>query len=92
MSSGRQTLLKAYGAHPERFVNKIPKPHDVPEKVWINPPAQNGDAPDMGNVEKIDSSENMVVIFKRNLPKGGEIIRTGTNSSLFDLQRLSHFD
>lgn len=87
----RQTLLKAYEAHPERFVNKIPKPHDVPEKVWINPPVKTVNTLDMDGVEKIDSGENTAVIFKRNLPKGGEIKRTGVNSSLINLEQLSHF-
>jgi len=87
----KQTLLKAYEAHSERFVNKIPKPHGVPQKVWINPPAQIGGTEDMDQVAKIDSSTNMAVIFKRNLPKGGEIKRTGSNSSLIDFKRLSHF-
>ena len=31
-------LLKAYQAHPERFVKKMPQPPAVPEAVWINPP------------------------------------------------------
>lgn len=87
----RQTLIKAYETHPERFVNKIPKPYDVPQKVWINPPVKIGGTQDMDNIKKIDCSANTAVIFKQSLPKGGEIKRTGTNSSLIDLQRLSHF-
>jgi len=31
-------LLEAFEKHPERFVNKIPKPMKLPEAVWINPP------------------------------------------------------
>jgi len=31
-------LLSAYAAHPERFVNKVPRPLPLPEAVWINPP------------------------------------------------------
>lgn len=34
----QQTLHLAYAAHPERFVNGIPKPPRPPEAVWINPP------------------------------------------------------
>ena len=35
----RQRVLKAaYAAHPERFVNKPPKPLPGPTEVWINPP------------------------------------------------------
>ena len=32
------TLQAAYDAHPERFVNGIPHPPQLPQKVWINPP------------------------------------------------------
>jgi putative transposase len=34
----KSTLLRAYQAHPERFVRKAPEPSAVPEAVWINPP------------------------------------------------------
>ena len=35
----RITLNLAYQKHPERFVNKYPKPPKLPGAVWINPPA-----------------------------------------------------
>jgi putative transposase len=31
-------LVKAYLDHPERFVNGMPSPKDVPREVWINKP------------------------------------------------------
>lgn len=31
-------LTEAYGKHPERFVKGLPKPMELPEEVWINPP------------------------------------------------------
>ena len=34
----KSVLLKAYQAHPERFVRKLPEPPTVPEAAWINPP------------------------------------------------------
>ncbi len=34
----KNTLLKAYQAHPERFVRKLPEPLAILEAVWINPP------------------------------------------------------
>ncbi len=34
----QQVLQTAYAAHPERFVKGLPKPPQVPEAVWINPP------------------------------------------------------
>jgi hypothetical protein len=36
----RQTVLTAgYAEHPERFVQKPPRPLALPREVWINPPA-----------------------------------------------------
>ena len=32
------TMLAAYAAHPERFVNGPPRRAEVPQAVWINPP------------------------------------------------------
>jgi len=38
--AGRQTVLNAaYAAHPERFVSQPPKTLPLPNKVYINPPA-----------------------------------------------------
>lgn len=34
----QQVLLAAYEQHPQRFVAGIPRPPQVPEAVWINPP------------------------------------------------------
>ena len=38
--SQRQTvLMKAFQDHPERFINGIPKPKTISQKVWINDPS-----------------------------------------------------
>jgi transposase InsO family protein len=34
----KETLEKAYQAHPERFVKGIPEPEPLPNEVWINKP------------------------------------------------------
>jgi len=34
----RQTLIDAYGLHPERFVRRPPSPPVLPPAAWINPP------------------------------------------------------
>jgi putative transposase len=34
------TLMAAFAAHPERFKGLAPKPAQVPESVWINPPIE----------------------------------------------------
>lgn len=41
-------LDAAYAAHPERFVRGAPRPAQLPEAVWINPPApRRNDAPQL---------------------------------------------
>jgi putative transposase len=42
----RHVLTAAYLAHPERFVKERPRPADLPQAVWINPPAKNTTAQD----------------------------------------------
>lgn len=37
----QHTLLDAYNRHPERFVRQPPKPPELPEAAWINPPEKN---------------------------------------------------
>ena len=34
----RKSLEAAYQKHPERFTHGSPKPAQLPEAVWINPP------------------------------------------------------
>lgn len=40
IAARQQVLLSAFAAHPERFVRHIPQPLQLPEAVWINPPAR----------------------------------------------------
>jgi putative transposase len=40
LAERERTLAAAWVDHPERFVQGIPKPHPLPEAVWINPPAR----------------------------------------------------
>jgi len=39
VASRGQILQSAYATHPERFVNGIPQPPQLPSAVWINPPS-----------------------------------------------------
>jgi putative transposase len=39
LAARQTTLIAAHGAHPERFVQGIPRPLQLPQEVWINPPA-----------------------------------------------------
>jgi len=44
METRGHVLLRAYQAHPERFVRRPPAPPALPQAVWINPPtAGEGD-------------------------------------------------
>jgi hypothetical protein len=41
----RQAVLQqAYAAHTQRFVKGVPQPPALPTAVWINPPAETGNA------------------------------------------------
>ena len=47
MRAHREVVLTAaYAAHPERFVNRPPRPADLPTAVWINPPVRKPTAQD----------------------------------------------
>jgi putative transposase len=46
LAARAEVLVQAYAAHPERFVLGVPKPGELPEAVWINPPAANQVAAD----------------------------------------------
>lgn len=42
----RQAVLqRAFEAHPERFVQGVPRPDELPQAVWINPPKPITDQP-----------------------------------------------
>jgi putative transposase len=45
----QQVLDRAYAQHPERFVRKAPEAPQLPEAVWINPPAQRAEKEEIGS-------------------------------------------
>ena len=56
-------LAAAYAAHPERFVKGLPKPADLPQAVWINPPAKKKaaqDAPGTAIVTPVDLQHPLI--------------------------------
>ncbi len=56
----RQTVLTAgYAEHPERFVQKPPRPLALPREVWINPPA-DGPEPRMLQLPRDTNSEKQL--------------------------------
>ena len=44
MDARQVVLLEAYDAHPERFVNKKPRPLALPAEVWINKPERESES------------------------------------------------
>jgi putative transposase len=53
----KQVLAAAFAAHPERFVKGAPQPADLPQAVWINPPARKTtpqDAPGSTQEARVD--------------------------------------
>jgi len=54
----QRVLAEAYAAHPERFVRGKPRPPELPDAVWINPPAKKEhalrDAVDLSPSERED--------------------------------------
>jgi putative transposase len=58
-----RVLAAAYAVHPERFVNGMPKPADLPQAVWINPPAKKKtaqDAPGATIVTSVDRQHPLI--------------------------------
>ena len=56
-------LAAAYVAHPERFVNGQPKPADLPQAVWINPPEKKNaaqDAPGTTSGTSVDQQDPQI--------------------------------
>lgn len=43
LEARQSTLSEAYLLHPERFVNRPPRPTPLPKAVWINPPKTPSD-------------------------------------------------
>jgi len=52
-----QTLDATYTAHPERFVNRRPRPLALPEAVWINPPNLSPDVHERGLPKTVGSQK-----------------------------------
>ena len=53
----QDVLLAAYAAHPERFVQKPPSPHSLPEAVWINPPTPSSEDHEKGLPKTVGSQK-----------------------------------
>ncbi len=54
----RQKVLdEAYAAHPERFVGGVPRPPQLPEAVWINPPRPEQEAATLERAANLGAEE-----------------------------------
>jgi hypothetical protein len=60
----QQVLEAAYQRTPERFVGGLPKPQQLPEAVWINPPKlaveQENPSSSLGEEEDAVSQYTMI--------------------------------
>lgn len=59
----QETLTAAYAAHPERFVKKPPAVTQLPEAVWINPPAEKKllqDSPGTTIATSLDQNHHLI--------------------------------
>ena len=75
----RKTVLAAvYAAHPERFVNGLPQPAELPPTVWINPIAKKKTAQDASGATIVTSDDLRVdPISHACNPSGSLIIELG---------------
>jgi len=56
----QHVLAAAYVAHPERFVKGRPRPADLPQAVWINPPAKKTTGQDAPGTTTVNSDDLQV--------------------------------
>jgi putative transposase len=89
----RQEVLRvAYEQHPERFVQGLPKPPQLPQAVWINPPKQldePGDEPEANSaavVEVVDHVET--ARGTRRTQTSAELCRSPQPASRVDTDHL----
>ncbi len=79
-----RVLAAAYVAHPERFVTGTPTPADLPQAVWINPPAKKmapQDAPGTTSVTPVDPQDPLISSPSEHV---------AMNSQWFDTAGISH--
>jgi putative transposase len=70
----QHVLAAAYAAHPERFVMGRPHPADLPQAVWINPPAKKSTAQDApGSTIAASVDVRVDRISRRNDPGVGQL-------------------
>ena len=78
-----RTRLTAYAAHPERFVNGLPRRETLPTAVWINPPTKTTrqDAPGAPIVTP-DDPQHRVIDGPHSIPEDRSISITNSVESL----------
>ena len=62
LEARHRTRLAAFAAHPNRFVNGLPRPETLPTAVWINPPTKttHQDAPGAAIVTPDDPQHGVI--------------------------------
>jgi putative transposase len=77
----QHVLAAAYVAHPERFVKGRPHPADLPQAVWINPPAKKSTAQDAPGLTIAASHDLRVDRISDSFDQAGSLI-IGTGATL----------
>ena len=84
----QHVLAAAYAAHPERFVKGAPKPADLPQAVWINPPTKKKTAQDAQGATIVTSVDlQHPLIFRPHEPSAATMIEPG--ATLITLSSVS---
>jgi hypothetical protein len=84
----QHVLAAAYAAHPERFVKGRPHPADLPQAVWINPPAKKSTAQDApGSTIAVSHDLKVDRIFD-SFDRTGSLI-LGTDATLITAPSVS---
>jgi len=78
-----RTRLAAYAGHPERFVNRSPRPEPLPTAVWINPPSKTTRQDARGaTIVTPDDPQHGVIGGPHALPEDRSIVLVDTVESL----------
>ena len=84
----QHVLAAAYAAHPERFVKGRPHLADLPQAVWINPPAKKSTAQDAPG-STIAASDDLRVDRISDSFDGTRSLIIGTGATLITAPSVS---
>ena len=71
LDARHRTRLVAYAAHPERFVNGVPRRQNLPTAVWINPPEKTTPQDAPGSTHQDPDDPEVVPVCRPYEPHRG---------------------